>query len=165
MTSFTWYSTESTCTQHIWRRIEHKSVLYTEELSKLTRLKAKFQTIRACKYASLNPCSDQPTNVESLPTKRIDRILHENNQTPNFAATRNQQQRMQWNRMPENPLSIHTAQASSYEDTEGQDPGYTCVLERHFHCPTRGPLSKSISNPILLADIPNMYLPDIPDIT
>lgn len=115
--------------------------------------------------ASLNPCSDQPTNVESLPTKRIDRILHENNQTPNFAATRNQQQRMQWNRMPENPLGIHTAQASSYEDTEGQDPGYTCVLERHFHCPTRGPLSKSISNPILLADIPNMYLPDIPDIT
>lgn len=35
---------------------------------------------------------------------------------------------------------------------------YTCVLERHLHCPTRGPLSKSISKPALLEDNPYIYL-------
>lgn len=35
---------------------------------------------------------------------------------------------------------------------------HTWVLVRHLQCLVRGPLSRSISKPILLADSPNMYL-------
>lgn len=95
-------------------------------------------------------------NVSNL-EKMNKRKLHN---TPNSTATRNpdKERKLSRQKHDQNPYSINIYEQKADMDTVVLELIHTCVLVRHLHCPIRGPLSRSISKPTLLAVNPQAYL-------
>ena len=80
--------------------------------------------------------------------------------TPNSTATRSADKECKLLRQKHdlNPHSIRIYKQRLEMDTVVLELNQTCVLERHLHFLIRGPLSRSISKPTLLAVNPQAYL-------
>ena len=107
--------------------------------------------------------SDQPAKYHHSERMNLKEQCTKTTQPPNSTATKNPKEKEEKKNAKFNGnsvIEIHTFMGHRFRTSirKVKNRCQSCVLERHLHWPTRGPLSKNISNPTLFADIPNKYL-------